>query len=257
MKQTLIKTKQQIEGIKESSKRLALVVQKVAEKIAPGMSTAELDHYAHQLITELGDKPSFLNYTPEGVKHPYPASMCISINDEVVHGIPSEDIILKEGDIVTLDCGINHKGYFSDHAITYPVGTINSEDQKLINITREALAVGIKAAKSGNTIGDIGYAIESFVHGRYGIIRILSGHGVGLAVHEDPYVPNYGKPGMGEKLVSGMVLAIEPMLTRGSEIVDVLDDEYTYITSDGSQSAHFEHTILITEDGPEILTKIS
>lgn len=254
---TLIKTKEQIEGIRESSRRVALVVQKVAERIAPGVTTAELDSYAHELITELGDKPSFLDYTPEGVKTPYPASMCISINDEVVHGIPADDVVLKEGDLVTLDCGINHKGYFSDHAITYPVGKINPEDQKLINITRESLAVGIKAAQPGNTTGDIGHAIESFVNGRYGIIRILSGHGVGLAVHEDPYVPNYGKPGIGEKLVPGMVLAIEPMLTRGSEIVDVLDDEYTYVTEDGSQSAHFEHTVLITENGPEILTKVS
>jgi methionyl aminopeptidase len=253
----IIKTPEQIEGIRESARRLATVVQKVSEKIAPGVSAMELNNYAHELISEYGDKPSFLDYKPEGVRTPYPASMCISINDEVVHGIPSEDTILKEGDIVTLDCGVNHNGYFSDHAITFPVGVIDPEDQKLINITREALMVGIKAAQPGNTTGDIGAAIEKFVDGRYGIVRILSGHGVGLSVHEDPFVPNFGTPGTGERLEPGMVIAIEPMLNRGTEIVDALDDEYTFVTADGAQSAHFEHTVLITEDGPEILTKVS
>ena len=253
----IIKTPEQIEGIRESARRLATVVQKVSEKIAPGVSAMELNDYAYELISEYGDKPSFLDYKPAGIKTAYPASMCVSVNDEVVHGIPSEDTILKEGDIVTLDCGVNHDGYFSDHAITFPVGTIDPEDQKLINITREALMVGIKAAQPGNTTGDIGAAIENFVDGRYGIVRILSGHGVGLSVHEDPFVPNFGTPGTGERLEPGMVIAIEPMLNRGTEIVDALDDEYTFVTADGAQSAHFEHTVLITEDGPEILTKVS
>lgn len=252
---TLIKTAEQIEGIRESARRLAIVIQKVSLKIAPGVTAMELNDYAYKLITELGDKPAFLNYRPHGVKKKYPASMCVSINDEVVHGIPTEETILQEGDIVTLDCGINHNGYFSDHAITYPVGVIDPEDQKLINITREALMVGIKAAKPGNTTGDIGHAIESFVDERYGIVRILSGHGVGLDVHEDPYIPNFGTPGTGEVLKPGMVIAIEPMLNRGTDVVDGLDDEYTFVTADGAQSAHFEHTVLITEDGPEILTK--
>ncbi len=253
----IIKTLEQIEGIRESARRLATVVQKVSERIAPGVNAMELSDYAHELISEYGDKPSFLNYKPEGIKTAYPASMCVSVNDEVVHGIPSEETVLHEGDIVTLDCGVNHNGYFSDHAITFPVGTIDPEDQKLINITREALMVGIKAAKAGNTTGDIGAAIEKFVDGRYGIVRILSGHGVGLSVYEDPFVPNFGTPGTGEVLEPGMIIAIEPMLNRGTEIVDALDDEYTFVTADGAQSAHFEHTILITEKGPEILTKNS
>lgn len=255
MQSSYIKTPEQIAGIRESGRRLARVMRLLGERVAPGVSTKDLDTYAYQLITEIGDTPSFLHYCPEGVTTPYPASLCVSVNDEVVHGIPDESIILQEGDIVTLDCGINHNGYFTDHAVTFPVGNIDPVDQKLINITREALMVGIKAAQVGNTTGDIGHAIETFVGKRYGIVRILSGHGVGLAVHEDPYVPNYGKPGTGTTLVPGMVLALEPMLTTGSDDVDVCDDEYTYVTSDGSQSAHFEHTIVITENGPEIVTK--
>ena len=253
----IIKTEEQIQGIRESARRLAIVIQKVGERIAPGVTAMELNDYAYELISEYGDKPSFLNYRPEGVKTKYPASLCVSINDEVVHGIPTEEMVLQEGDIVTLDCGINHDGYFSDHAITFPVGVIDPEGQKLINITREALMVGIKAAKLGNKTGDIGAAIEKFVDGRYGIVRILSGHGVGLSVHEDPFIPNFGTPGTGERLEVGMIIAIEPMLNRGTEIVDGLDDEYTFVTADGAQSAHFEHTILITENGPEILTKVS
>nr|MBP6926007.1 type I methionyl aminopeptidase [Candidatus Paceibacterota bacterium] len=219
---TLIKTPEQIAGIRESAKRLADVIQKVSKKIAPGVTAKELDDYAFELITEKGDRPSFLHYRPQGVKTPYPASLCVSINDEVVHGIPSADMVLRDGDIVTLDCGINHNGYFSDHAITFPVGDIDAADQKLINITREALMVGIKAAQPGNTTGDIGHAIEKFVDGRYGIVRILAGHGVGLSVHEDPFIPNFGKPKTGDVLKPGMVIAIEPMLNRGTEVVDVL-----------------------------------
>ena len=253
----IIKTPEQIEGIRESARRLATVLQKVSKKIAPGVTAMELNDYAYELITEMGDKPSFLNYKPDGIKTKYPASLCVSVNDEVVHGIPSEETVLQEGDIVTLDCGINHNGYFSDHAITFPVGVIDPEDQKLINITREALMVGIKAAQPGNQTGDIGAAIENFVDGRYGIVRVLSGHGVGLSVHEDPFVPNFGTPGTGDVLEPGMVIAIEPMLNRGTENVEGLDDEYTFVTADGAQSAHFEHTVLITENGPEILTKVS
>lgn len=252
-----IKTKEEIELLRESGRRLANVLYKVKDKVAPGVSTKALDLYAQELIKELGDKPSFLNYTPDGVNTPYPAALCVSVNDEVVHGIPTENKVLREGDIVTIDLGLNHKGMFTDMAITLPVGKISKENQKLIEVTRGALEVGINAAIGGHRVGDIGYAIEKFVepHG-YGIVDILSGHGVGYAVHEDPYVPNFGKPGTGAKLMPGMVLAIEPMLNLGTKNVTLDDDEYTFRTKDGKASAHFEHTILITEKGAEILTKI-
>lgn len=251
-----IKTAEDIEKLREGGKRLAKVVQAVIERVKPGAKTAELDTFARGMIKQMGDKPSFLGYKPHGVPIEYPATLCISVNDEVVHGIPDDGIVLEEGDIVTIDCGLNHDGLFTDHAISVPVGIVSEEDQKLMNITKEALMIGIKVAIAGNTTGDIGHAIEQFVDGRYGIVRVLSGHGVGYEVHEDPYVPNFGKPGTGEKLVPGMVIAIEPMLTHGTDEVIGLDDHYTYITEDGSRAAHFEHTILITEDKPEILTKI-
>lgn len=256
MKGIIIKTAEEIEILREGGKRLATVLDKVKEKVAPGVSAYELDQYAYALIKEMGDEPAFLNYTPEGISYPYPASLCVSINAEVVHGIPKKEIILKEGDIVSIDCGLKHKGLFTDHAMTVPVGKISPELKQLIKVTREALDAGIKSARGGNTVGDIGYAIENFVkpYG-YGIVDILSGHGVGRAVHEDPYVPNFGKRGEGPKLVPGMVLALEPMLNLGSKYVVLEDDEYTFTTRDGKPSAHFEHTILITEGKAEILTK--
>jgi methionyl aminopeptidase len=251
-----IKTKEDIEKLREGGKRHAFILKEVAKIVKPGMSTQELNDYAHKLILEGGDKPAFLNYTPEGVSYPYPASLCVSVNDEIVHGIPNEHFILEEGDIVSLDLGLVHKGMITDGAITVPVGRVSPEAEKLMNITREALNIAIKQIKPGNKTGDIGHAIEEFVkpHG-YGIVKILAGHGVGYAVHEDPYIPNYGKAGTGEKLVPGMVVAIEPMLNLGTDEVYVTEDEYTYITADEKISAHFEHTVLVTEDGAEVLTK--
>lgn len=250
-----LKTQEDIEILREGGRRHAEILRLVAEKVKPGISAKELDDFAYKLVKDGGDEPAFLNYTPEGVSYPYPASLCVSVNDEVVHGIPLEEIILDEGDIVSLDLGLKHKGLITDSAITVPVGKIDNKAQDLINITKKALMVGIEAAKPGNTTGDIGYAIEEFVKKTgYGIVKILSGHGVGYSVHEDPYVPNYGNPGEGEKLVPGMVLALEPMLNLGSGEVCSTEDEYTYVTEDGSLSAHFEHTIVITEEGAEILT---
>ena len=250
-----LKTKEDIDIMREGGARHAFILKEVAKKVAPGVTTKELDEYAHKLIKEGGDKPAFLGYTPEGVSYPYPASLCVSVNDEIVHGIPS-DFALAEGDIVSLDLGLVHKGMITDGAITVPCGRISPESEKLINITREALNIAIKQVKPGNHVGDIGHAIEEFVkpHG-YGIVKILSGHGVGYEVHEDPYVPNYGKAGTGEELVPGMVIAIEPMLNLGTEEVFVTEDEYTYITADEKMSAHFEHTVVVTEDGCEVLTK--
>lgn len=252
----IIKTPQEIEILREGGKILAQILQKVSQQVKPGISTKDLDDYAYKLITDGGDKPAFLNYRSRTDEEPYPATLCTSVNNEIVHGIPRKNKILKEGDIISLDLGLNHKGLFTDHAITVPVGQISKKDQKLIDDTKQALEVGIWSAQGGATVGDIGYTIESFVAKRYGIVRELSGHGVGKKVHEDPFIPNYGRRGKGEKLVPGMVIAIEPMLNLGRDDIVSSGDNYSIRTADGSHSAHFEHTILITEGEPEILTKI-
>lgn len=253
----IIKTPQEIEILREGGRRLATILHKVKDKVASGVSTKELDAYAEELIREGGDVPAFLNYRPEGAPTPFPASLCVSVNDEVVHGIPNPNRILKEGDIVCIDLGLKHKGLFTDMALTVPVGKVSHASAKLIDTTRKALEVGISAAYGGNTVGDIGHAIESFVRPhKYGIVEVLSGHGVGRAIHEDPYIPNFGKAGKGVKLVPGMVVALEPMLNNGTKNVTLDDDGYTFRTADGKKSAHFEHTILITDGEPEILTKV-
>ena len=254
----IIKKPEEIEIIREGGKHLATVLNKVKEMIAPGVSTKDLDLYAEKLIRRMGDTPAFLNYRPDGADKPFPATLCVSVNDEVVHGVPKKNRILREGDIVGIDLGVKHQGLFTDMAMTVPVGKVNKEDIKLIQITEEALYVGIDAAREGNTVGDIGYAIESFVRAqkdKYGIVEVLSGHGVGKKIHEDPYIPNFGKKGTGAKLVSGMIIALEPMLNLGTKHVTIGDDGYTIHTADGKKSAHFEHTILITDGEPEILTK--
>jgi methionyl aminopeptidase len=250
-----IKKKEDIEKLREGGKRLATILQAVSKKVVAGVTTAELDLYARELIEKGGDKAAFLNYTPEGIRSPYPAALCVSINEEVVHGIPTKRKKIKNGDVVSIDLGLLHDGLYTDHAITVLVGKGTPALKKLVATTKEAMLKGIEKAKAGARTGDIGYAIESVLKkAGYGVVRALSGHGVGYAVHEDPFVPNYGTPGEGEKLVSGMVIAIEPMATLGGGRVRVLSDEYTYVTSDKSPAAHFEHTVLITEKGPEILT---
>lgn len=252
----IIKTKEQIEIIREGGKILARVLLKVAKFVKPGISTYDLDQYAYKLIKEEGGIPAFLNYKPEGADRAYPASLCVSVNNEIVHGIPNKNKILKEGDIVSLDLGLKYKGLFTDHAVTVAVGEISKKDKELIDNTKKAMDIGIWVAKGGATVGDIGYAIETFVNRRYGIVRELAGHGVGIKIHEDPYVPNYGKVGKGQKLIPGMIIAIEPMLNIGKDDIVSMDDGYTIKTADGSRSAHFEHTILITEGDAEILTVI-
>lgn len=253
----IIKTPEEIEILREGGKRLATILQKVKEIIKPGISTFELDQYAEKLIREYGDTPAFLHYRPAGAKSAYPASLCVSVNEEVVHGIPSKDRILKEGDIVSIDLGLKHKGLFTDHAITVPVGTVSPALEKLLATTKKALEIGISAARVGNRVGDIGYAIESFVRPhKYGIVEVLSGHGVGKEIHEDPYIPNFGKKGTGVKLSAGMVIAIEPMLNSGTKNVTLEKDDWTFRTADRKRSAHFEHTVLITADDPEILTRL-
>lgn len=252
----IIKTKEEIEILREGGKRLAQILKTVGENVAPGVSAYDLDKLAEKLIRDGGDEPAFLGYKPEGHGAPYPASLCVSVNSEVVHGIPFKEKKLKEGDIVSIDLGLKHKGLFTDHAITLPVGKISKKDTELIRVSKDALMEGIQAIIPGARVGDIGYAIQKFVkpYG-YGIVRVLSGHGVGKYIHEDPYVPNFGKKGTGVALTPGMVIAIEPMLTHGTHNVIVDKDGYTIRTSDGTRAAHFEHTVLITEDGAEILTK--
>jgi methionyl aminopeptidase len=251
-----LKTKEEIKTLREGGRRHAEILRLVAQAVKPGISTKSLDTLARKLIKEGGDKSAFLGYTPEGISYPYPAVLCVSVNDEVVHGIPNKSVKLREGDIVSLDLGLLHKGLITDGAITVPVGKVSKEATALMKATKKALELAVKAAKVGNTTGDIGNAVESFVKPLgYGIVRILSGHGVGYSVHEDPYIPNYGKRGTGDKLVAGMVIAIEPMLNLGTDEVCVTEDEYTFITEDGKLSAHFEHTVAITDKGPIILTK--
>lgn len=252
-----IKRKEDIEILKEGGRRHSFILSEVSKKITKGVSTLDLENFAKKLVLEGGDKGAFLGYKPKGARRAYPAVLCVSVNDEIVHSIPNENPkILKEGDIVSIDLGLTHKGLITDSAITVCVGNVKNEERKLVEHTKEALYLGIKEAKEGNTIGDIGFAIESFAKKfSYGLCEGLAGHGVGYSVHEDPYVPNQGKRGQGEILQNGMVLAIEPMFTLGSSKIVLSSDGYTYKTKDGSKAAHFEHTIVINGDNPIILTK--
>lgn len=253
-----IKTKEDIQILREGGKRHAEILQALGKMIKPGVSAKVLDDEAHRLILEKGDIPVFLNYQPDFADRPFPGSICVSINDEVVHGIPNEkEKILKEGDIVKLDLGLKHKGLFTDAAVTVPVGKISEDLNVLIEVTKKALMVGIKEAKGGKRIGDVSVAIERLaISHKFGVVEELVGHGVGHEVHEDPYVPNYGEAGQGEILKPGMVIAIEPMFNLGTNKVFLDKDGYTYKTKDGKPSAHFEHTVLITKGEPEILTII-
>lgn len=243
-----IKTKEEIELMKYSG-HINYLCHKLLEKnLRPGITTKELEDIARKFMEENGCTSSTIGY--EG----YPGYLCISVNDEVVHGIPGKRK-LKNGDIVSLDISIKYKGYHSDSAATYPVGTVTEKKKYLMEHTREALYEGIKQVKEGATIGDIGHAIEQCAHKYHlGVVRELCGHGVGTELHEDPNVFNYGKPHTGMVLKSGMTIAIEPMLNLGTKEICMLDDDWTIVTMDGKPSAHFEHTVLVTKDGYEILT---
>jgi len=246
----IIKNENEIELIRESCRRLAIVHKELEEFIRPGISTKDIDIFGDQLIRKLEGIPNFLHYNG------YPASICVSVNDQVVHGIPNKHRILQEGDIVSLDAGMIYKGYHSDAARTHGVGKITPEAQQLIDATKESFFAGIKEAKAGNHLYDISNAIAAYIkpYG-YGIVRDLVGHGVGTKLHEDPQIPNFAQVKRGPKLRPGMTLAVEPMINMGRADVEWLDDDWTVVTEDGSLSAHYENTILITEDGePEILT---
>lgn len=249
-----IKTKEDIEILREGGKRLSRVLGEIVKTVKPGVLEIELNDLAERLISEMGDKPSFKNYQPEGAKTAFPSALCVSVNEEVVHGIP-ESKALREGDIVSLDIGLEHKGLFTDMAVTVPVGRIDDKAKKLIEITRKSLSAGIKVIKDGVRTGDIGNAIESAIKTeKFGIVRELSGHGVGYQVHEPPYLPNYGKKGKGVVLREGMVIALEPMVNEGKDAIDEADDNWTILTRDSKRSAHFEQTVVITKNGYEVLT---
>ena len=244
-----IKSAREIQLMREAGKRLELVHAKMAEYVKPGISTKDIDRYGEKLIRDMGCIPNFLNYNG------YPASVCVSVNDEVVHGIPSDEHILVEGDIVSLDAGLIYEGYHSDAARTHAVGKISEEAQKLIQVTRDSFFKGIEFAREGNHLYQISAAIGAYAEGfGYGVVRDLVGHGIGTHLHEDPQIPNFAQKRRGISLVSGMTLAIEPMINAGSYEVCWLDDDWTVVTEDGSLSAHYENTILITDGEPEILT---
>lgn len=252
------KTPEEIAVLSEGGAILATILQKLGEATVAGATALDLDDLAMELAEEYQVEPVLLGYHPTFAPHPYPAAACISVNDCVQHGIPTEDIIFKEGDVVNIDMSIAYNGLIVDSGITVPVGTVGDDARRLIEVTREALAHGIKAAKPGNHIGDIGHAVQTFVESRgMSCVEVLCGHGVGYAVHEEPTIPNLGRPGTGPKIEVGHVYAIEPIVNLGSPDV-YFDDEgdgYSVFTTDGSWSAHFEHTVAITEDGPLILTK--
>ncbi len=245
----VLKTSRELAIMKQACAISAGALQTVAKAVEPGGSTAELDRLAEEYIRSMGAVPNFKNY--QG----YPATACISINNEVIHGIPSKQRILKEGDIVSVDLGAMYEGYHGDNAATFAVGDVSPEAKRLMDVTRESLYEGINAARAGGRIGDISHAVQSYVEANgFSVVRQFVGHGVGTKLHEEPEVPNFGKAGHGIRLMPGMTLAIEPMVNMGDYQVKVLKDGWTTVTADGSLSAHFEHTVVITEDGPKIMT---
>ncbi len=253
------KTTEEIEVLREAGSILARILRELGDSLTPGMTTLDIDDQAMELAEKYQVETVLLGYHPGFAERPYPAAICVSVNDCVQHGIPSEEVVLKEGDVVNLDMSIGHKGMIVDSGITVGVGTISPEAKKLLEVTKEALALGIKAAKPGNHIGDISHAIQTLVESRgFSIVKELCGHGVGYAVHEEPTIPNFGKAGTGPKIEVGHVYAIEPIVNIGKADV-FFDDEgdgYSVYTEDESWSAHFEHTVAITKDGPVIMTQL-
>lgn len=245
----ILKTSRELQKMREAGRISANALKLAGQAVEPGVSTAEIDRIVRKYIEEQGAVPSFLGYG--GFK----GSACISINEEVVHGIPSKKRILKRGDVVSIDVGAFIDGFHGDNAYTFACGDISPEVQALLDATKESLQLGIKQAQAGNRLGDIGYAVQSYVEARsYSVVRDYVGHGVGAKLHEDPSVPNFGTPGRGVRLLPGMTIAIEPMVNMGTHKVKVLSDGWTAVTADGKPSAHFEHTVAITPDGPVILT---
>ncbi len=247
----ILKTKDEIARIQKASQIVAQTLETLGRHVQPGISTLELDAIAESEIRKAGAVPAFKGYRG------FPATLCVAVNEVIVHGIPSQRK-LKDGDIISLDLGAIWQGFYGDAARTFAVGSISEAARKLIRVTGESLQIAIKNALPGNRLGDIGYAVQSFVEGHgYSVVREFVGHGIGRNLHEDPQVPNYGKRGQGHRLKPGMVLAIEPMVCMGGPEVEILEDNWTAITKDGSLAAHFEHSIAITAEGPEVLSEIN
>ena len=244
-----IKSEKEIELMREAGRILAITHEELEKALRPGMSTWDINRIGEEVIRSYGCIPSFLNY------HGYPASICVSVNDEVVHGIPSKKNLIKEGDIVSLDAGVIYKGYQSDAARTHGVGQISAEAQRLIRVTRESFFEGIKVIKEGVHLNEVSKAIQAYAESNgFSVVRDLVGHGIGTALHEDPQIPNYAQKRRGPRLQAGMTLAIEPMINAGTYAVNWLDDDWTVVTADGSLSAHYENTVLVTKDGYELLS---
>lgn len=251
----IARTKEETAALREAGKRMAEVVKEVLAQVAPGVSSMELEEAARAATARVGAVPSYLGFASERGGKTYPAALCVSVNDEIAHSPPTPEKILKTGDVVSIDFGLSYQGYFMDTAYTCAVGAVDAGAKNLITGTREALAAAIAAARCGGRLGDIGAAAEAVAR-QYGlgVVKDLRGHGVGRAVHELPNIPNFGKAGTGEKLVEGMVLALEPIFAEGSGAMVDRGDGFTFVTKDGSRAAHFEHTLLITAAGPEVLT---
>lgn len=247
----VLKTRREIELMREAGRISATALKLAGEAVQPGITTKEIDKIAYDYIKSQGAIPSFLNYNG------FPATACISINQEVIHGIPDREHIIREGDIVSIDLGAVYNGFHGDNAATFPCGKISPAAQRLCNTTQESLYVGLSKAVAGNRLGDIGCAIQEYCTSRgYSVVRDYTGHGIGTHLHEDPSVPNYGKPGKGARLLPGMTIAIEPMINEGTQNVRVLKNNWTVVTADGKLSAHFEHTVAITEGECIILTQV-
>lgn len=245
----VLKTARELAAMRNAGRISSNALREAGKAVEPGVSTAEIDKIVREYIEKQGATPSFLGYGG------FPASACISVNNVVIHGIPSKKQILKPGDIVSIDVGAYFEGYHGDNAWTFPCGDVSDEAQALMDATRESLFEAIKTARAGMRIGDIGSTVQRYVEARsYSVVRDFVGHGVGAKLHEDPSVPNYGTPGHGVRLLPGMAIAIEPMVNQGTHKVKILDDEWTTVTADGKLSAHFEHTVAITPDGPVIMT---
>ena len=250
-----LKTPKEIEKMRIAGRVVGEILQKLSGIIKPGITTKDIDVFSEKYIRSLKMTPAFLGV--RGISYPFPASACVSINDEVVHGIPNASRVLKSGDIVSVDIGVIYEGYYGDAAMTYAVGSVSASAEKLLEITELSLQKGIEQSLSGKRLGDISYAVQKTAEdGGFSVVRDFVGHGIGRSLHEDPQIPNFGKAGTGIKLLPGMVLAIEPMINTGSCEVCMTNDNWTVVTKDGGLSAHFEHTVAITENGYEILTKV-
>ena len=252
----VVKTRAEVEKMRDAGRHVAEILLELRALVRPGITTEELDRHARKAIDERGVTSSFLGYGPHGLPA-FPAVLCVSVNDEIVHGIPGGRI-LEEGDIVSLDFGVSADGWHGDSAVTIWVGELDARRQHLVEVTHESLDRAIEELRPGRRLSDIGFAVQSFVEPEgFSVVRDFAGHGIGSEMHEAPWIPNYGPKGRGPRLKAGMVFAIEPMVNAGAPDVEILDDEWTAVTADGSTSAHFEHTVLVTDDAPEVLTRVA